>query len=280
MRAGPGNGRPSRHGAFALAVLLMVSCSRSATGPGSPTTSTAPPTTITAPPAPPTTQGPPALPASLVGAEWTRLPTTAMVVALTFDAGANDAGVASILATLEETGTPATFFLTGHWAQYYPGVARQIGALYPVGDHTWTHPHLTALPDAQVRQQVTMGAQLIEAVTGRPTRPLFRFPYGASDARTVGVVNALGYGSIRWTVDTLGWMGTSGGRSVRSEVNRVLAHLGPGEIVLMHVGSNPRDRSTLDADSLPAIIAAVAERGYRFVTIPQFMRSLSSAAGG
>ena len=43
----------------------------------------------------------------------------------------------------------------------------------------------------------------------------------------------------------------------------------PGEIVLMHVGSNPKDRSTLDGDALRNIIETIKAAGYGFVTIPQ-----------
>ena len=60
---------------------------------------------------------------------------------------------------------------------------------------------------------------------------------------------------------------TSGGQSVQTVTNRVLANLRPGEIVLMHVGSHPTDGSTLDADALPGIIAELKRRGYGFVTI-------------
>lgn len=48
-----------------------------------------------------------------------------------------------------------------------------------------------------------------------------------------------------------------------------MAHLQPGEIVLMHVGSHPTDHSTLDGDALPTVIARVKAAGYTFVTIPQ-----------
>jgi peptidoglycan/xylan/chitin deacetylase (PgdA/CDA1 family) len=51
----------------------------------------------------------------------------------------------------------------------------------------------------------------------------------------------------------------------------VLANLQPGEIVLMHVGSNPDDDSTLDADALPTIISELRARGFSFVTVAQFM---------
>jgi peptidoglycan/xylan/chitin deacetylase (PgdA/CDA1 family) len=264
--------------AVTAAALLLVSCGSGrkhvpharSTVAGSATTRRS---------VPPTTQGPPPVPKSLLGKEWTRLPTTQRIVALTFDAGGNDAGVPAILSTLDSTGTPATFFMTGHWAHYYPSVARRIAAHHPVGDHTWTHPDLTALSDAQVREQVLMGAKLIHAATGTDTRPLFRFPYGARDARTIGLINALGYASIRWTVDTLGWMGTSGGQSVQSVVSRALSNLQPGEIVLMHVGSNPQDNSTLDASALPTIIHDIRQRGYRFVTVTQFIRSLPVPSG-
>jgi peptidoglycan/xylan/chitin deacetylase (PgdA/CDA1 family) len=35
----------------------------------------------------------------------------------------------------------------------------------------------------------------------------------------------------------------------------------------MHVGSNPTDHSTLDADALPRLITQLRARGYSFVTL-------------
>jgi peptidoglycan-N-acetylglucosamine deacetylase len=47
--------------------------------------------------------------------------------------------------------------------------------------------------------------------------------------------------AVRRTVDTLGWDGTAGHISATVVAARVLSALRPGEIVLMHVGSNPDD---------------------------------------
>jgi peptidoglycan/xylan/chitin deacetylase (PgdA/CDA1 family) len=207
------------------------------------------------------------LPASLRGAEWDRIPTDQRVVALTFDAGANADGVPSILATLERTDTPATFFLTGRFVTSFPDATARIAARYPVGNHTQDHPDLTTLSDADVRRQIDLAETAISVATGRSTKPFFRFPFGARDARTLAVVNDAGYGGFRWTVDTLGWQGTSGGRSVDTVLQRVLDTAGPGQIVLFHVGSHPTDGSTLDADALPRIIEELSDRGYRFVTL-------------
>ncbi len=210
------------------------------------------------------------LPPSLAGAEWTKLPTSDKVVALTFDAGGNDAGVAPILKALADAGVPATFFLTGRWTEVYPADAKTIAARYPVGNHTYSHPHLTEVADAQVAAEVSHAETVIKTTTGLDPHPLFRFPYGSSDARVLSDLHALGYGGIRWTVDTLGWEGRSSGQSEASVLQRVLNALQPGEIVLMHVGA-ANDGTTLDANSLPSIIREVKARGYRLVLISDYV---------
>jgi peptidoglycan/xylan/chitin deacetylase (PgdA/CDA1 family) len=211
------------------------------------------------------------IPQSLVGTQWYRLPTSEKVVALTFDAGANADGVPSILSTLARYDVPGTFFLTGKWVELYPGHAARIGARHPVANHSYSHPDLTKLSDPDVHEEIRKAAEAIEAATGRDTHPMFRFPFGAADQRTVDLANALGYGAINWTVDTRGWQGTSEGQDVQKVVDRVLAGLRPGEIVIMHVGSHPTDHSTLDAEALPRIIEEIQARGYDFVTVDQYL---------
>jgi peptidoglycan-N-acetylglucosamine deacetylase len=80
-------------------------------------------------------------------------------------------------------------------------------------------------------------------------------------------VNNRCYVAVRWTVDTLGWQGTSGGRSVASVVERVRQGLRPGAIILMHIGANPNDGSTLDADALGQVITLIRSQGYRLRTL-------------
>ena len=252
----------------ATATTSTAPPSRSTARPTTRPPTTAPPRTSSTPRPPVTTAS--GVPAGLAGRDWERLPTSRRVVALTFDAGGDDAGVSSILATLARENVPGTFFLTGRWVQTYPGPARAIARTQRVGDHSVDHPHFTGLSDAAIRAEVLDAARTIRAVTGADPKPLFRFPYGDRDSRTIAAVNALGYVPVRWTVDTLGWQGTSGGRSTASVLARVLTGAAPGEIVLMHVGANPDDRSTLDADALPQIIHALRERGFGFVSLDMF----------
>jgi peptidoglycan/xylan/chitin deacetylase (PgdA/CDA1 family) len=205
------------------------------------------------------------LPPAVVAGELVRLQTRQHVVALTFDGGGNADGAKRIMATLRRARVSATFFLTGHFARTYPAIARAIGRRFVVGNHTVDHTDLTRLTSAAVTWEITGAATLLRRATGRDTHPLFRFPYGARDSRTLAICHRLGYVSVRWTVDTEGWMGLSV-QTPAGAVHRVVDGLVPGEIVLMHLGSS-FDRSTIDANALPAVIRAVRRRGYRFVTL-------------
>jgi peptidoglycan/xylan/chitin deacetylase (PgdA/CDA1 family) len=220
-----------------------------------------------APAQPPEPPQPAPFPVSLRGQDLTVIPGAGRVVALTFDAGANAAGLPKILSALAARGVAGTFFLTGNWAANNPpAVAQIVAAGHRVANHSMTHPGFTGLSDDLITQQVRGAEQTILAAGADP-RPLFRFPYGERDTRTIAAVNALGYVAVRWTVDTLGWKGTSVGASIQSVADRVLAGLQPGEIVLMHIGSNPDDGTTLDADALPQVMDRITAAGYGFATL-------------
>jgi peptidoglycan/xylan/chitin deacetylase (PgdA/CDA1 family) len=237
-------------------------------GSGSaPPAATASPATGTSPPPEPTTADPPAVPDHLRGKDVTEIPTGDRVVALTFDAGGSSAGLPSILGTLADQQAPATFFLTGRWVDGNPnGVAAIHADGHRLANHSMNHPHFPALPDQAIRDEVQGAEQRILAAGADP-RPLFRFPFGDRDERTIAAVNDLGYVAVRWTVDTLGWKGTSGGMSAQQVTARAMGALRPGEIVLMHLGANPEDGTTLDADALPDMIQRMGAAGYTFVTL-------------
>jgi len=122
--------------------------------PPPPSPSPAPPVPPPQPPAPPTVP-PPApptgVPAAWRGVDVSRVATDRAVVALTFDAGSSNAGVASVLATLARYDVPATFFVTGQFARRYPADVRAISAAgHPVGNHSDSHPDFTPPPRSSV----------------------------------------------------------------------------------------------------------------------------------
>lgn len=266
--------------ALTAALALLVACGGGGDEPrasdGSPTSSPSAsrpsassdaPASPSAAPAPP--PGSPAPVQACAGTDAEVLPAAGRAVALTVDLGGDATGLPPILQTLAAEDVRATFFVTGDWVRRHPEGLRQIAAAgHVVGNHTDTHPRLPTLSDAQVRAELSAVEDLVRAATGRTTRPLFRFPFGERDARTLTVVNSAGYCAYRWTVDTLGWKGTSAGITAQQVVDRVLSTLQPGQIVLMHGGANPDDGSTLDAAALPEVVRAVRGRGYAFTTLP------------
>ncbi len=272
----------------AVAVVALTGGRARVAGPEPPATVTAPATTPSAAPsrsavptgapatsrpgssaAPTTGPATPAVPRGLLGKDVEVLPTTRPVVALTFDAGSNADGLPAILRTLAAERVTGTFFLTGDFATRHPESVRALVAAagHRLGNHSATHPYFTKLSDDAIRAELAGGQRRILSAGGTDPRPLFRFPYGDRNARTIATVNAAGYVAVRWTVDTLGWKGTSGGITAQTVVDRTVAGARPGEIVLMHVGSHPDDRSTLDADALPAVITQLRAKGYGFTTL-------------
>jgi peptidoglycan/xylan/chitin deacetylase (PgdA/CDA1 family) len=224
------------------------------------------------------------VPAGLGGANWGAVKAASKIVALTFDGGSGAEAVDGILGTLKAQHVPATFFLTGGFVSAFPAKARAIVAAGErVGDHSVSHPHFIGdhLTDAQMRAQVRDARQRIIAATGADPWPWFRFPYGDLNAHAISVVNSVGFVPIGWTVDTLGWKGAKDtGITATTIVQRVLANLKPGAVVLMHVGAAP-DGTTLDAAALPSMISALRARGYSFVTMDAMLgyRILASDGG-
>jgi peptidoglycan/xylan/chitin deacetylase (PgdA/CDA1 family) len=207
--------------------------------------------------------------ANALGVDTTRLATSRPVVALTVDLGSSDAGVDRILRALSEHDARASFFLTGEFADRYPHRVVQIAhAGHVMGNHSYSHPDFTTRTSAQIATELARADTAIGSRIGRTSKPLFRFPYGARNSTVLGIVNGQGYAAVRWTTDTLGWMGTTGQRpqSVRSVIDRTLGGATPGQIVLMHGGASP-DGRVLDAEALPAILNGYRERGYSFVTL-------------
>ena len=207
-----------------------------------------------------------------MGTDWERLPTSERVVALTFDGGSSDAGVGSVLSTLAAADIRATVFVTGDFARRYPAQIRRFAAAgHLIGNHSDRHLSFPDLTNAEIRADLARARDAIAAAGGGDAGRYFRFPFGARTPADIRVVNDAGYVSVRWTVDTLGWKGTSGGVSADVVRKRVLDGARPGQIVLMHLGANPDDGTTLDADALAGVIAGLRDRGYSFVTVDEVL---------
>jgi peptidoglycan/xylan/chitin deacetylase (PgdA/CDA1 family) len=192
-------------------------------------------------------------------------------VALTFDAGSDTGRTAAILDTLAANHVRATFGLTGTWAEANPGLVRRMVAEgHQLVNHTYDHESFTgrstgepALSRGERLEELARAEVTIRSAGGTSTLPWFRPPYGDEDESVRVDVAAAGYRyELLWTVDSLGWKGTS----PSSVVTRCLDGAAPGAIYLFHVGSASTDHAALQP-----IIDGLRERGYGFVTAARLL---------
>jgi peptidoglycan-N-acetylglucosamine deacetylase len=217
---------------------------------------------------------------ALFGSENRVIRTSERLVAVTFNAAWNDVGLGSILDDLARRHTPATFFLTGAFADRHPEVVRKLAAAgHGVGNHSYSHPYFTDLTAAGRRREVQAADQALRAAgAGQSLTPFFRFPYSETSAAQIDEVNGLGFADIEFTTDTNGWKGTEGGMTVDLAVGRALDALRPGAIVQMHVGTSEGRAEVIDAQALPRILDAITARGYRVIDLRTLLTPVTGPA--
>ncbi|MGW7496459.1 polysaccharide deacetylase family protein [Streptomyces luteogriseus] len=185
-------------------------------------------------------------------------------VGLTFDDGPSGS-TTKLLGALRQNGLRATMFNTGQNAAANPSLVRaQVTAGMWVANHSYTHPHLTRLSQAQIDSEISRTQQAV-ANAGGGTPKLFRPPYGETNATVKSVAARYGLTEIIWHVDSQDWNGASTDAIVQS-----VARLTSGQIILMH------DWPANTLAAVPRIAQTLASRGLCAGTIsPQTGRAVA-----
>lgn len=228
--------------------------------------------------------------------------SSANVIALTFDGGWKCEATAPILDTLAKHKVRATFFITGEYIKRYPDLVRRIVAEgHEVGNHTYSHPHLTnwnrnrnmhsksGVTREFLQDELNRTHILFNRVTGKRFAPYWRAPYGEQNVQIRRWAAELGYLHVGWTrgggsrsLDTLDWVGNPGSRLYRSadsiarrvvNFDRGVPGGASGAIILMHLGSSRSH--DYPHEKLGWIIEAMRRKGYEFVAIGGMLRYLT-----
>ena len=195
-------------------------------------------------------------------------------VALTFDACATKTASGydeELIRVLVETRTPATLFLGGKWMLEHPDQVRRLAAidLFELGNHSFLHPHMTRVPDEQVRQELEWTQIVMYSLTGRQAS-LYRPPYGEQDERTARIAAEAGLITVQFDL-------ASGdpdpGLSRERLVRSVTAGARSGSIVVMHMNC----RGWKTAEALPDIIGGLRSQGFDLVTVGEMVREVRGA---
>lgn len=190
--------------------------------------------------------------------------TSTKSVALTFDDSPDDNNTALILDILKSHNIKASFFMIGSPMNDHNATItkRASDEGHLVLNHSFTHPHFTKLTPEKIQQELTDTSQKIESITGNYPL-LFRPPYGSINQQVMDSINASGYTTILWSLDSLDW-------AIKEKdviTDNVLTHVKNGDIILMH--SSQSNYASVEA--LPLIIQGLNERGYRFLRVDEMV---------
>lgn len=170
-------------------------------------------------------------------------------VGLTYDDGPTSGFTSTLLSTLQQNGVRATLFNIGQNAQNNPSlVSAEKNAGMWIGNHSWTHPHLTQMSQSQMLSELQRTQQAIQQATGTAPK-LFRPPYGETNSTLRAVEQQLGLTEVIWDVDSQDWNGAS-----TAQIVQRAGQLQNGQVILMHDGYN----TTIQA--IPQIVANLKSR--------------------
>ena len=193
-------------------------------------------------------------------------------IALTFDDGPNPLITPRLLDMLDAHSARATFFLIGRNVQRWPQLAAEIAARgHEIGNHSQNHLLLPLLPQRMLLREMRRADNAIHAATG--TRPrLFRPPMGWFNRRMLRTLATHGYQPVLGDVypqDT-----TRPGSGVI--VDRVMARLAPGSIVIMHDGSMSRADRTQSIDAMAALLPRLVAGGWTMGTVSELLAAAAA----
>ena len=213
-------------------------------------------------------------------------------IAITFDGGASSNRTAELLDLLEDLNLKATLFLTGQFIEKHPTLVRRaVLAGHEVGNHTFSHPHLTSweqdrrhrtlpgITKAFLLAELERSELAFQKATGRPMAPLWRAPYGEENPTLRAWALDAGYLHVRWSslegrsLDSLDWVEDEHSglyRDSKRIMDTLLAFPRlEGGIVLMHLAS---DRDEAPWTHLPEFVKELRKRGIEPTRITELLQ--------
>jgi peptidoglycan/xylan/chitin deacetylase (PgdA/CDA1 family) len=186
--------------------------------------------------------------------------TTQKTLSLTFDDSPDENNTNSVLDILKHYDVKASFFMIGEPMndENATAVTRASNEGHLVLNHSFTHPRLTRLTSEEVIAQLNSTSERIQTLSGKyPV--LMRPPYGSINQTTLDTINAYGFTTVLWSLDSLDWALTD----KNAIIENVITNVRNGDIILMHSGR--ANNSSVEA--LPAIIEKLTQMGYTFLTL-------------
>lgn len=184
------------------------------------------------------------------------------VIYLTFDAGFENGYTSDLLDVLKEQEVPAAFFLVGHYLKENPElVKRMVDEGHIVGNHTYSHPDMTALSYFDnFKKELEELETLYTGITGKELPRYYRPPSGKYNEDNLKNAQALGYKTIFWSLAYVDWK-LDAQPTKEYAFSKLLPRIHPGAIVLLH------STSKTNSEILRELIMEWKKAGYSFESL-------------
>lgn len=185
------------------------------------------------------------------------------VIYLTFDEGYENGCSSKILDILKANNVKAAFFVTKSYIDSEPELVKRMAEEgHIVGNHSTTHPDMTTLSDAQIKQEIEGCANAYKNLTGKDMPKFFRPPAGVYSIRTLEKTKELGYKTIFWSFAYKDWV-TTEQPGAEAAYQNVMTNYHNGSVMLLHAVSES------NTQALDRIIKSLKEQGYTFKSLEE-----------
>src|SRR5499426_1150008 len=179
-------------------------------------------------------------------------------VVLTFDDGPWPENTRSVLATLDQHCTKATFFPIGKHALWHPEILKDVAAAgHTIGTHTWSHANIGKLKDEKATEEIEKGISAVALALGAPPAPFFRFPFLKDPKDQLSYLGTRNIAIFSHDLDSFDFKMRKPEDVVKSVMNK-LEKKGKG-IILMH------DFQQATAKAIPDLLNELKGKGYKVV---------------
>lgn len=195
------------------------------------------------------------------------VPTSSKAIAITFDDGPDKTYTRQTADMFNAVSGKATFFMIGEKLEAEPDFVREIhGEGHEIGNHSYSHPHLTQIAEAEAFAELERTDKAIERTIGR--RPaVFRAPYLDCNEGTLALAGRFGYGTIgALNLNTRDWE-TPG---VDFILEHTWDHIRDGAILLFHDGAGGDRSQTMEAVRI--LLDKLTAEGYELVTVSELLQ--------
>lgn len=184
------------------------------------------------------------------------------VLYLTFDAGYENGHTATILDTLKKHNVKAAFFLVGNYLQKNADlVRRMVEEGHIVGNHTMTHPDMSAITDPAAFKAELEGLEtLFKEVTGKDLPKYYRPPQGIYSEENLKMAKDLGYQTVFWSLAYKDWDNNKQ-PTAEYALGKLIPRTHNGAVILLH------STSQTNAEVLDELLTQWKNLGYRFETV-------------